>query len=149
VIIYAIVILAAWYILNKRPLGRYVYAIGSNEEAARAAGINVDLVKIKTYLLEGVLLGLAGTLFAGRIKSAAPAFASGYELDAIAGCIIGGVSFSGGIGTISDMVIGALLLGVINNGMDLLGVSAFYKQVVKGSIIIIAVLIDRKRTGRG
>jgi ribose/xylose/arabinose/galactoside ABC-type transport system permease subunit len=149
VIIYAIVIFAAWYILNKRPLGRYVYAIGSNEEAARAAGINVDMVKIKTYLLEGVLLGLAGTLFAGRIKSAAPAFASGYELDAIAGCIIGGVSFSGGIGTISDMVIGALLLGVINNGMDLLGVSAFYKQVVKGSIIIIAVLIDRKRTGRG
>ncbi|MFP3090822.1 ABC transporter permease [Treponema sp. TIM-1] len=149
VIIYIIVILIAWYILNKRPLGRYVYAIGSNEEAARAAGINVDAVKIKAYLIQGILVGLAGTLFAGRIKSAAPAFASGYELDAIAGCIIGGVSFSGGIGTISDMVIGALLLGVINNGMDLLGVEAFYKQVVKGSIIIIAVLIDRKRTGRG
>ncbi|MDR2245146.1 MAG: ABC transporter permease [Treponema sp.] len=149
IIIYIIVILIAWYILNKRPLGRYVYAIGSNEEAARAAGINVDVVKIKAYLIEGILLGLAGTLFAGRIKSAAPAFASGYELDAIAGCIIGGVSFSGGIGNISDMVIGALFLGVINNGMDLLGVEAFYKQVVKGSIIIIAVLIDRKRTGRG
>jgi ribose/xylose/arabinose/galactoside ABC-type transport system permease subunit len=149
VIIYILVILIAWYMLNKRPLGRYIYAIGSNEEAARAAGISVDAVKIKAYLIEGVLLGLAGTLFAGRIKSAAPAFGSGYELDAIAGCIIGGVSFSGGIGTISDMVIGALLLGVINNGMDLLGVEAFYKQVVKGSIIIIAVLIDRKRTGRG
>jgi ribose/xylose/arabinose/galactoside ABC-type transport system permease subunit len=149
VIIYIFVILIAWYILNKRPLGRYVYAIGSNEEAARAAGINVDAVKIKTYLIQGMLVGLAGTLFAGRIKSAAPAFASGYELDAIAGCIIGGVSFSGGIGSVSDMVIGALFLGVINNGMDLLGVEAFYKQVVKGSIIIIAVLIDRKRTGRG
>ncbi|MDR1575514.1 MAG: ABC transporter permease [Treponema sp.] len=148
VIIYAIVIIIAWYILNKRPLGRHIYAVGSNEEAARAAGINVDLVKIKAYLIEGVLLGVAGTIFAGRIKSAAPTFASGYELDAIAGCIIGGVSFSGGIGNISDMVIGALLLGVINNGMDLLEVNAFYKQVVKGAIIIIAVLIDRKRTGR-
>ncbi|MDR0585507.1 MAG: ABC transporter permease [Treponema sp.] len=148
VIIYAIVIIIAWYILNKRPLGRHIYAVGSNEEAARAAGINVDMVKIKAYLIEGVLLGVAGTLFAGRIKSAAPTFASGYELDAIAGCIIGGVSFSGGIGNISDMVIGALLLGVINNGMDLLEVNAFYKQVVKGAIIIIAVLIDRKRTGR-
>jgi ribose/xylose/arabinose/galactoside ABC-type transport system permease subunit len=149
VIIYAMVIVVAWFILNKRPFGRYVYAVGSNEEAARAAGINVDLVKIKAYLLEGVALGLAGVLFAGRVKSASPTFASGYELDAIAGCIIGGVSFSGGIGNISDMVIGALLLGVINNGMDLLGVEAFYKQVVKGAIIIIAVLIDRKRTGRG
>lgn len=149
VIIYVLVILVAWFILNKRPLGRYIYAVGSNEEAARAAGINVDMVKIKTYLMEGILLGLAGTIFAGRVKSASPTFASGYELDAIAGCIIGGVSFSGGIGNISDMVIGALLLGVINNGMDLLGVEAFYKQVVKGLIIIIAVLIDRKRTGRG
>jgi ribose/xylose/arabinose/galactoside ABC-type transport system permease subunit len=148
VIIYVLVILTAWFILNKRPLGRYIYAVGSNEEAARAAGINVDMVKIKTYLMEGILLGLAGTIFAGRVKSASPTFASGYELDAIAGCIIGGVSFSGGIGNISDMVIGALLLGVINNGMDLLGVEAFYKQVVKGLIIIIAVLIDRKRTGR-
>jgi ribose/xylose/arabinose/galactoside ABC-type transport system permease subunit len=148
VIIYIIVILVAWYILNKRPLGRYIYAIGSNEEAARTAGINVDIVKIKTYLMEGILVGLAGTLFAGRIKSASPAFGSGYELDAIAGCIIGGVSFSGGIGNVSDMVIGALLLGVINNGMDLLGVEAFYKQVVKGAIIIIAVLIDRNRSGR-
>jgi len=148
VIIYIICIAIAWYILNKRPLGRYIYAVGSNEEAARAAGINVDQVKIKAYLIEGIAIGIAGVLFAGRIKSAAPQFASGYELDAIAGCIIGGVSFSGGIGNISDMIIGALLLGVINNGMDLLGVSAFYKQVVKGAIIIIAVLIDRNRTGR-
>jgi ribose/xylose/arabinose/galactoside ABC-type transport system permease subunit len=148
VIIYIIVIVIAWYILNKRPLGRYIYAVGSNEEAARVAGINVDFVKIKAYLIEGVAVGLAGVLFAGRLKSASPAFASGYELDAIAGCIIGGVSFSGGIGNVGDMVIGALLLGVINNGMDLLGVEAFYKQVVKGAIIIIAVLIDRKRSGR-
>ncbi len=148
VIIYAVMIAIAWFILNKRPLGRYIYAVGSNEEAARAAGINVDWVKIKAYIFEGVALGVAGILFAGRVKSAAPQFASGYELDAIAACIIGGVSFSGGIGSVGDMIIGTLLLGVINNGMDLLGVEAFYKQVVKGAIIIIAVLIDRNRTGR-
>ena len=149
VIVYILTIIAAWYILNKRPLGRYIYAIGSNEEAARAAGINVDMVKIKTYLIYGILVGLGSVILAARLKSASPAAGNGYELDAIAGCIIGGVSFTGGIGTIPDMVIGALLLGVISNGMDLLGVSAFYKLVVKGSIIIIAVLIDRKRTGRG
>jgi ribose/xylose/arabinose/galactoside ABC-type transport system permease subunit len=149
VIIYIITIVITWYILNKRPLGRYIYAIGSNEEAARAAGINVDLVKIKTYLIHGALVGLGSIILAARLKSASPAAGNGYELDAIAGCIIGGVSFTGGIGSVKDMVIGALLLGVISNGMDLLGVSAFYKLVVKGSIIIIAVLIDRKRTGRG
>ncbi|MDR3172941.1 MAG: ABC transporter permease [Treponema sp.] len=149
VIIYILAILVTWYILNKRPLGRYIYAVGANEEAARAAGINVDFVKIKTYLIEGILVGLGSVILAARIKSASPAAGNSYELDAIAGCIIGGVSFTGGIGNVSDMVIGALLLGVISNGMDLLGVSAFYKLVVKGSIIIIAVLIDRKRTGRG
>jgi ribose/xylose/arabinose/galactoside ABC-type transport system permease subunit len=149
VVIYIIAIIVTWYILNKRPLGRYIYAVGSNEEAARAAGINVDFVKIKTYLIEGILVGLGSVILAARIKSASPAAGNSYELDAIAGCIIGGVSFTGGIGNVSDMVIGALLLGVISNGMDLLGVSAFYKLVVKGSIIIIAVLIDRKRSGRG
>ncbi len=87
-------------------------------------------------------------MLASRLKSAAPAIGLGYELDAIAGAIIGGVSFNGGIGSVPDMVLGALMIGVINNGMDLLGVEAFYKQVVKGTIIIIAVLIDRKRSGR-
>ncbi|MDR2758306.1 MAG: hypothetical protein LBB78_02885, partial [Spirochaetaceae bacterium] len=119
VIIYIIAILATWYILNKRPLGRYIYAVGSNEEAARAAGINVDFVKIKTYLIEGILVGLGSVILAARLKSASPAAGNSYELDAIAGCIIGGVSFTGGIGNVSDMVIGALLLGVISNGMDL------------------------------
>jgi ribose/xylose/arabinose/galactoside ABC-type transport system permease subunit len=149
VIIFALVVGSSYFIMEKRPLGRYIYAVGSNEEAARAAGINVDLVKIKAYLYEGALVGLAGTVLAGRMKSAAPALGVGYELDAIAGAIIGGVSFTGGIGKVGGMVLGALMIGVINNGMDLLGVEAFYKQVVKGSIIILAVLIDRKRSGRG
>jgi len=149
VAIFILMIIIVWYIMERRPLGRYMYAVGSNEDAARAAGINVDMVKIKGYMIEGALVGLAATVLAARLKSAAPAMGMGYELDAIAGAIIGGVSFNGGIGKVGDMVLGALLIAVINNGMDLLGVEAFYKQVVKGSIIIIAVLIDRKRSGRG
>lgn len=149
VLIFITVVLGMNFVMTKRPIGRYIYAVGGNEEAARVAGINVDKVKIQAYLIEGALLGLASALMASRLKSAAPGLGVGYDLDAIAGCIIGGVSFTGGIGSVFDMVLGALVIGVINNGMDLLGVEAFYKQVVKGSIIIIAVLIDRKRSGRG
>lgn len=149
VIIYIIVIVVMNFIMKKRVFGRHLYAVGGNEEAAKVAGINVDKVKIQTYLIEGFLLGLASVLMASRLKSASPTLGTGYEGDAIAGCIIGGVSFNGGIGTIFDMVLGALIIGVINNGMDLLGVDAFYKYVVKGSIIILAVLLDRKRAGRG
>lgn len=148
VVIYLVVILLMDFIMKKQPIGRYTYAIGGNEDAARVAGINVDRIKIYVYLIEGALLGLAGTLMASRLRSAAPALGSGYEGDAIAGAIIGGVSFTGGIGTVWGMVLGAMMIGVINNGMDLIGVEAFYKQVVKGSIIILAVLIDRKRSGR-
>ena len=149
VIIYILVILIMTFVMEKLPLGRYIYAIGGNEAAARSSGIKVDEVKIKAYMIEGTLLGIAGTLMASRLKSAAPALGQGYEGDAIAGAVIGGVSFSGGIGKVWGMVIGALIIGVINNGMDLLGVDAFYKQIVKGSVIIIAVLIDRNRAGRG
>jgi len=149
VIIFVGVAVLTWFIIEKRPMGRYIYAIGSNEDAARAAGIDVDTIKIKTYLYHGALIGLAASVLASRMRSAAPALGIGFELDAIAGSIIGGVSFTGGIGKVQDMVLGALLIGVINNGMDLLGVGAFYKQVVMGSLILVAVLIDRKRSGRG
>ncbi len=149
VIIFVIVVFAMNFVMKKRPIGRYIYAVGGNEDAAKAAGINVVKIKIQAYLIEGALLGLASTLMAARLKSASPNLGTGYELDAIAGCIIGGVSFTGGIGNVFDMVLGALIIGVINNGMDLMGVEAFYKQIVKGSIIIIAVLLDRKRSGRG
>ena len=148
VVIFVIILLIVNFILKKRQFGRYIYAIGGNEDAAKAAGINVDAVKIKAYILNGALLGLAGTLMASRLKSAAPALGVGYELDAIAGCIIGGISFTGGLGGAWNAVLGAIIIGTINNGMDLLGVDAFYKQIVKGSIIILAVLIDRKRSGR-
>ena len=141
VIIFIIVVFVMNFVMKKRPIGRYIYAVGGNEDAAKAAGINVDKIKSQAYLIEGALLGLASTLMAARLKSASPNLGTGYELDAIAGCIIGGVSFTGGIGNVFDMVLGALIIGVINNGMDLMGVEAFYKQIVKGSIIIIAVLL--------
>lgn len=149
VIIFVVVIATVSVVMRKRRLGRYIYAIGGNEDAATAAGIDTQKVKIQAYLLEGGLVGLAATLLASRLKSAAPALGQGYELDAIAGAIIGGVSFTGGLGTVGGMVLGALIIGVINNGMDLLGVAAFYKQIVKGAIIIVAVLLDRRRVGRG
>jgi ribose/xylose/arabinose/galactoside ABC-type transport system permease subunit len=149
VLIFLGVILAVNFVMKKRRLGRYIYAVGSNEDAAIAAGINTQRIKIQAYLLEGGLVGLAATLLASRLKSAAPALGQGYELDAIAGAIIGGVSFTGGLGSVWGMVLGAMIIGVINNGMDLLGVAAFYKQVVKGAIIIVAVLLDRRRAGRG
>lgn len=149
VIIYIAVIIIMNFVMKKRPFGRHLYAVGGNEEAAKVAGINVDRIKIQAYLIEGFLVGLASVMMASRLKSAAPGLGTGYEGDAIAGCIIGGVSFTGGIGTVFDMVLGALVIGVINNGMDLLGIDAFYKYVVKGSIIVLAVLVDRKRAGRG
>jgi ribose/xylose/arabinose/galactoside ABC-type transport system permease subunit len=148
IIIFLAVILIMNFVMTKRPLGRYIYAVGGNEDAAIAAGINSAKIKILVYLVEGGLVGLGATLLASRLKSGAPALGQGYELDAIAGAIIGGVSFTGGIGSVWGMVLGAIIIGVINNGMDLLGVPAFYKQVVKGVIIIGAVLLDRRRAGR-
>jgi len=148
VVMFLLIILVATFVMRRLPIGRYAYAVGGNEDAARVAGINVDRIKIYVYLIEGAMLGFAGTLMASRLRSAAPAMGVGYEGDAIAGAIIGGVSFTGGVGTVPGMVLGAMMIGVINNGMDLIGVDAFYKQLVKGSIIILAVLIDRKRVGR-
>jgi ribose/xylose/arabinose/galactoside ABC-type transport system permease subunit len=149
VLIFLAVVILMDFVMKRRPIGRYIYATGGNEDAAIASGINTKMIKIKAYLIEGGLVGLAATILASRLKSAAPALGQGYELDAIAGAIVGGASFSGGIGTVWGMVIGTIIIGVINNGMDLLGVEAFYKQIVKGLIIILAVLLDRRRTGRG
>ncbi|MCM1561727.1 MAG: ABC transporter permease, partial [Butyrivibrio sp.] len=98
--------------------------------------------------LEGALVGLASALMASRLKSTNPSLGNGYELDAIAGSVIGGVSILGGVGTVPNMILGAMIIGVIDNGMDLVGVGVYYKQVVKGTIIILSVLIDRKRAGR-
>jgi ribose/xylose/arabinose/galactoside ABC-type transport system permease subunit len=145
VFFYIAIVLIISFIMKKRRFGRYIYAVGGNETAALAAGVNVDGVKFGTYVLSGTLVGFAGILSVSRLNSAPPAFGNAYELDAIAGCIIGGISFNGGIGSVWSSVIGALIIVIIQQGMDMLDVQTFYQQIVKGVIIIAAVLIDRNR----
>ncbi len=144
ILIFAVVILSSSVILNYTKTGRYIYAVGGNEHAARASGINVNRVKLFTYMLCSGLAGLAGIILASRITTGQPNAGVAYELDAIAAVVIGGTSLFGGIGTITGTVIGALTIGVINNGLDLLNISSYYQQIIKGVIIIGAVLIDRK-----
>lgn len=129
-------------ILKKTLLGRYIYAIGGNEQASRASGINVNQVKMAVYSISGLLAGLAGILLTSRITTGQPNAGAGFELDAIAAAVIGGTSTSGGTGTMTGTLIGVLLIGVINNGLDLLNVTSYYQQVVMGVIIIGAVVLD-------
>lgn len=129
-------------VLRKTVLGRYMYAVGGNEPASRASGINVSRVKMKVYVLAGGLAALAGILLTSRISTGQPNAGEGFELDAIAATIIGGTSTTGGTGTMTGTLIGALLIGVISNGLDLLNVSSYYQQVVMGVIIVGAVVLD-------
>ena len=132
-----------WFLANTR-LGRYVYAVGGNENAARAAGIAVGRVKLFAYTACGAMAGLAGVVLAARITAGQPNAGIAYELDAIAAVVIGGTSLSGGVGGVGGTLLGALLMGVINNGLDLLNVSSYYQQIVKGCIIVGAVWLDRR-----
>ncbi|QTL97732.1 ABC transporter permease [Iocasia frigidifontis] len=143
VIILIVIFILAMVLLRFTRFGRYVYAIGGNKEAARASGINVNNVVTKVYVLIGALSGLAGIVLASRINSGQPAIGSGYELDAIASVVIGGTSLNGGIGKITGTVLGFLLIGIINNGLNLLNVSSYWQQIVKGIIIASAVLFDQ------
>ncbi|MCP9755585.1 ABC transporter permease [Lacihabitans sp. CCS-44] len=142
IIVLFIVFIISYLLLKNTVFGRYVYAIGGNEQAAWASGINVNKIKMAVYALCGTLAGLAGILLTSRITTGQPNAGAGFELDAIAAAIIGGTSTSGGTGTIAGTLIGALLIGVINNGLDLLNVSSYYQQVIMGAIIIGAVLLD-------
>ena len=144
-LILAAVSLTSWVFLGNTRLGRYVYAVGGNEDAARAAGVNVHTVKLFAYSVCGALAGLAGVVLAARITTGQPNAALGSELDAIAAVVIGGTSLSGGVGTIGGTLLGALLMGVISNGLDLLNVSSYYQQIVKGVIIVGAVWLDRRQ----
>ena len=136
--------IVSWLFLMNTRLGRYIYAVGGNEQAARAAGINVNAIKIFAYTVCGGLGGVAGVVLAARITTGQPNAGVAYELDAIAAAVIGGTSLSGGVGTIGGTLLGALLMGVINNGLDLLNVSSYYQQIIKGLIIIAAVWLDRR-----
>jgi inositol transport system permease protein len=145
IIIFLSVALAMHILLSNTRFGRHVYALGGNEQAARISGINIGRVKILVYMLAGLLSGLAGLMLSSRIGSGQPGLGQGYELDAIASAVIGGTSLSGGIGTIWGTIVGALIIGVLNNGMDLIGVNAYWQTVLKGSIIVIAVIIDERK----
>jgi ribose transport system permease protein len=129
--------------INKTRTGRYIYAIGGNEKAALLSGVNVKRVKMTVYLIAGALAGIGGLLVTARLDSAQPNAGMGYELDSIAAVVIGGTSLSGGKGFIMGTVIGALIIGVLNNGLVLLNVSPFWQQVIKGLVILLAVIIDR------
>jgi inositol transport system permease protein len=142
ILIFIFVFAICSIILSKTILGRYIYAIGGNEQAARASGINIDRVKLSVYSISGLLAGLAGILLASRITTGQPNAGAGFELDAIAAVVIGGTSTTGGRGSMAGTLIGVLLIGVINNGLDLLNVTSYYQQVVMGIIIIGAVVLD-------
>ncbi len=142
VIIMVIVYLMAHFLLTRTVFGRYTYAIGGNEEAATVSGVNVKFYKTMVYGLCGLLSGLAAIILTARLNSAQPIAGIMYELDAIAATVIGGTSLMGGVGRLSGTLIGALIMGVIRNGLNLLGVSSFVQQAVIGSVIILAVLID-------
>lgn len=135
-------------LLRKTVLGRYMYAVGGSEQAARASGVRLRQVKMAVYTLCGGLAALAGILLTSRITTGQPNAGAGFELDAIAAAIIGGTSTSGGSGTMTGTLIGALLIGVISNGLDLLNVSSYYQQVVMGVIIIGAVVLDSVNRSR-
>ncbi|MGE7984207.1 MULTISPECIES: ribose ABC transporter permease [Solibacillus] len=138
--------IALYVIMHKTTFGRRVYAVGGNEAASKLSGINVDRVKIAVYSLTGMLAALSALILTSRLNSAQPTAGTSYELDAIAAVVLGGTSLTGGKGWIFGTLVGALIIGVLNNGLNLIGVSSFFQQVVKGIVILIAVLIDRKKT---
>lgn len=142
VAIFSVVVMAGAYTLRKTRFGRKLYAIGGNEEVAWLSGINILKSKTMVFVITGVLSAASGILLASRLNGASPNLGDGFELDAIASVIIGGTSFMGGVGTVTGTVIGAIIIGVINNGMSLLGINSFYQMIVKGFIIILAVMID-------
>lgn len=144
--IYIMVILfiAGYYLLNNMRFGRYIYAIGGNEEATRLSGVNTSKFKTLVYGVAGALAALAGIIVTSRLGSAQPTAGTGYELDAIAAVVLGGTSLSGGVGRITGTALGAIIIGVLGNALNLLDVSSYYQMMIKAAVILVAVLIDKK-----
>ena len=133
--------------MNKTKFGRYIYAVGGNEQTARLAGINTKKIKILVYGMSGILSALSGIIIASRLNSAQPDAGNGYEMDAIAAAVIGGCSMSsGGIGTMGGVILGSFIIGVLNNALNLLNVSPFWQTSVNGFVILAAIVIDRMTT---
>ncbi|NOU90820.1 ribose ABC transporter permease [Paenibacillus sp. LMG 31460] len=142
IIIMVICLIITSFILNKTKFGRHVYAVGGNREAARFSGIQISKIEMIVYTISGLLAGLSGVILAARMSSAQPTSGSGFELDAIAAVVLGGTSFSGGIGKIGGVFIGALIIGVLNNGLNLMHVSSYWQMIIKGLVIVTAVYVD-------
>lgn len=142
VITMLVVVAFGSFLTQQTKFGRYVYALGGNEQATKWSGINVDIIKICAYTLNGLLAALSGVILSARLGSGQPSAGIGFEMDVITGVIVGGTSLAGGAGTIGGTLIGVLLIGVINNGMDIMGISTYFQMLVKGFIILIAVLVD-------
>lgn len=140
--------LVTWVMLNHTKFGKNIYAIGGNVVAAEVSGVNVQRNLIKIYMYAGMLAGVAGLVLSARLNTGQPGMGVAYELDAIAATTIGGTSHSGGIGTIQGAVVGTLILGVLNNGLNLMGVSAYWQQIIKGIIIVSAVIIDMRKNAK-
>lgn len=136
------------FALTKLKVGRYIYAIGSNEEAARLSGIKTNLIKIYAYVASGLLSGLTGVILASRLVTAQPNGGVAYELDAIASAVVGGTSLMGGVGTIPGTLIGSFIIGVLRNGLNMNGVSSFVQMIVIGLVIIVAVSLDQLRQSK-
>jgi ribose transport system permease protein len=145
-IIAAVVVAVAWFVLTRTVFGRYVYAVGSNPESARLAGVPVRAVTVSVYVISGLLAGFGGVLLTSRLGAGIPTAGTGFELNAIAACVIGGASLFGAKGSALGAATGALIMGVLNNGGNLLAINAFYLQIAIGALIIVAVAFDQWNT---
>lgn len=146
VVIALVVVALTWFLLRKTVLGVRIYAVGGNPQAARLTGIKVGFVLVFVYAASGLLCGLAGVMTSSRLYSASGLLGNGYELDAVAAAILGGTSPMGGIGSVAGTLVGALIMAVLNNGLTLMNVSSFWQMVIRGIVIILAVIIDKFRT---
>ncbi|CAO3410155.1 Ribose ABC transporter, permease protein RbsC (TC 3.A.1.2.1) [Azospirillum largimobile] len=146
VVIAGVVFAVCGLVLTRTRFGRYTYAVGGNEVVARLSGIRVNLEKTTIYALSGLLAALAGVILTARLESAQPTAGAGYELDAIAAVVVGGTSLSGGKGTLFGTLVGALIIGVLNNALNLMDVSSYYQMIAKGAVILLAVLADSRKS---
>jgi ribose transport system permease protein len=149
VIIVAIIFVLGWWVLERTRFGRYIYAIGGNEEVARLAGINVLWAKIRIFMLSGMFAGLAGVIMMSRINSGQPGTAVGFEMDVITGVVLGGIAVSGGEGKVINVIAGVLIMGVLNNGMTLMHLDEYWQWVVKGIVLLSAVAFNKMQQNRG
>jgi len=149
VILMAVVFAAGWFVLRRMTFGRYVYAVGGNREAAFLAGVSVKRVTLLVYVLNGLLVGLAGLVLASRLGAGVPNAGNQYELDVIAAVVVGGTSLNGGRGSVIGTLWGAVFIGVLNNGLNLANVDPYVQRIALGAVILLAVLGDQINKSRG